>query len=133
MFLPCISGRAATLRAASTLAPVEMPAHTPCRRIRRRAVAMASAVGTWMISSSRLRSRMEGTKLAPMPWMPCCPACPPERTGDSAGSTAMTLKPGMFSLRKRPVPVMDEPEPTPATSTSIWPTLSARISGPVVR
>ena len=67
-----------------------------------------------------------------MPWIRCGPGLPPESTGEAAGSTAMTLKPGMRSFRKRPVPVMDEPEPTPATSTSILPALSLWISGPVL-
>ncbi len=44
---------------------------------------------TWMVSFSRLQSRLPGMKPAPMPWILCGPGAPPEMTGDSVGSTAM--------------------------------------------
>ena len=43
-----------------------------------------------MISSTRLRSSTGGTNPAPMPWILCGPARPPDSTGDEAGSTATT-------------------------------------------
>ena len=45
----------------------EMPPGTPSVRARRRAVAMAVALSTLMISSITPRSRISGTKPAPMP------------------------------------------------------------------
>ena len=45
---------------------------------------------TWMMSSMMLMSRLPGMKPAPMPWILCGPGAPPEMTGLSVGSTAIT-------------------------------------------
>ena len=47
---------------------------------------------TWMISSIRSRRSTFGINPAPMPWILCGPAFPPESTGESRGSTATDLK-----------------------------------------
>ena len=58
---------------------------------------------------------------------------PPDSTGESAGSTAIAVKPGRRSESTSATPVIEPPVPTPATSTSISPSVSAQISSAVVR
>ena len=48
---------------------------------------MADSDGIWITSFTNERSQLSGIKPAPMPWIICGPGGPPERTGDSAGST----------------------------------------------
>ena len=55
-------------------------------------------------------------KPAPMPWIGCGLAVPPEITGDCAGSTANTLSAGHAALSTRAQPVMWPPVPTPVIS-----------------
>lgn len=45
---------------------------------------------TTVLQGGKRTSRVAGMKPAPMPGMPCMPARPPEMTGLSAGSTAIT-------------------------------------------
>ena len=52
-------------------------------------------------------------KPAPMPWILCGPGLPPERTGESVGSTATARKPGLRSRSTSATPVMEPPVPTP--------------------
>src|SRR3990172_84097 len=66
-----------------------------------------------MISSSTSMFSTPGTKLAPIPWMPCGLALPPCKTGDLAGSTATTRTPGTSCFNTSPTPVMVPPLPTP--------------------
>ncbi len=78
-------------------------------------------------------------KPAPMPWILCgpgligWPASFCVITGLSFGSTAteMIFFPRVF-LMYRETPVIVPPVPTPETSTSIAPSVSFQISGPVV-
>ena len=94
MFLPAASGRAATCRAAQTAAPDEMPTRMPSFVPTARAVSIASGNSTSMTSSMTLWSRIAGTKFGPMPWILCGPGVPLVSSGESAGSTAMTLRAG---------------------------------------
>ena len=55
-----------------------------------RNMSQGSGRPTWMVSVSRSVCRLPGMKPAPMPWILCGPGLPPEMTGDSVGSTAMT-------------------------------------------
>ena len=48
---------------------------------------------------SRSRSRIAGTKPAPMPWILCGPGAPPDRTGESSGSTAIIRTLGLRALQ----------------------------------
>ncbi len=59
-------------------------------------------------------------KLAPMPWILCGPGLPPDRSGESSGSTATILSDGRRGFSTWPTPVMVPPVPTPATKTSIF-------------
>ena len=68
--------RIATPTAAATLAPVEVPAK------------IASSVVTAKISSTSLGFHRGGIKPMPIPSILCEPEGLPERTDDSAGSTA---------------------------------------------
>ena len=74
--------------AAAIAAPDEMPTGMPSSRATRRAVSKAVWLPTVTTSSIRPRSRIAGTKPAPMPWILCGPGWPPESTGESSGSTA---------------------------------------------
>ena len=56
---------------------------------------------------------MLGTKPAPIPWILCGPGFPPDSTGLSVGSTAITLKLGFLGLMYRLTPVRVPPVPTP--------------------
>ncbi len=67
-----------------------------------------------------------------MPWILCGPGAPPDRTAESAGSTATTSAPGRRSLSTSPTPVSVPPVPTPATNASTSPPVSAQISSAVV-
>mmetsp|Transcript_28868 Transcript_28868/g.60631 ORF Transcript_28868/g.60631 Transcript_28868/m.60631 type:complete len:206 (-) Transcript_28868:456-1073(-) len=132
MRLPFISGRLPTRMAATTAAPEEMPTSTPSSLARRRAMAMASPDSTCTTSSTMAMSQLPGTNPAPMPCILCGPGFPPERTGDSDGSTATVSSLGFLLLRKREVPVMVPPVPTPPRNTSTLPSVCSQISGPVV-
>ncbi len=57
---------------------------------------------------------------------------PPERTGEAAASTATTLISLFFSFKNLPVPDTVPPEPTADTKMSTLPSVSLKISGPVV-
>src|SRR5215472_613297 len=79
------------------------------------------------------RLSQPGQKEAPMPWMPCGRARPPESTGDRVGSTPITRTPGSRSRSTSPTPVIVPPVPTPATKTSTRSSVASRISSAVVR
>src|SRR5664280_1971431 len=130
--LPAFSGPAATWRAAQMAAPEEMPTSRPSSSAARRARSKASSFSTVMILSMISVSRMAGTKPAPMPWMGCGPFCPPDSTGEAAGSTAMTCTEGLRSFSTSPTPVMVPPVPTPATKMSTSPSVSSQTSSAVV-
>mmetsp|Transcript_66050 Transcript_66050/g.149075 ORF Transcript_66050/g.149075 Transcript_66050/m.149075 type:complete len:206 (+) Transcript_66050:536-1153(+) len=130
--LPLFSGRDPTSSAATTAAPEEMPTSNPSSVASRRAMAMASSDDTLTMSSTRAVSMFPGTKPAPIPCILWGPAAPPDRTADSAGSTATVFMLGFMGLRNCEQPVMVPPVPTPATSTSISPSHCSQISGPVV-
>ena len=85
-----------------------------------------------MISSTMLRSMTPGINPAPIPWILCGPGAPPERTGESAGSTAISLTFGLCSLSPLPVPVAVPPVPTADTNASTFPSVSLQISSAVV-
>ena len=55
-----------------------------------------------------------------------------DKTGEEAGSTAITLIFGFCSFKYLPTPDIVPPVPTPATKTSTLPSRSSYISGPVV-
>ena len=105
MFLPLVSARRATLRAAATAAPEEIPARMPSILARSLAVSNASSLVIVTISSMMLLLRTSGTKPAPIPWILWGPGLPPERTGDAAGSTATVLKEGLRLLITSDTPV----------------------------
>ena len=86
--LPRFSGRAAKRAAAAKFAPELIPAKMPSSRAKRRAHVNASSLVTVSTPVKRLVSRFLGMKPAPMPWILCEPALPPEMTGESVGSTA---------------------------------------------
>src|SRR2546430_186359 len=50
------------------------------------------------------RSRMSGTKPAPMPWILCGPDACPESTAEVCGSTAIILQRGICSRNTWPTP-----------------------------
>ena len=129
---PANSGRAATCAAAHILAPLLIPAMIPSSLARRCAQAKESSSSTVMTSSMSEVSRLSGINPAPIPWIRCLPGWPPLMTGDVLGSTAIALKSGFLLLRKRAVPVIVPPVPTPATMASICYPESSQISGPVV-
>ena len=64
--LPAFSGRAATCRAAHTLAPVEIPTKIPSSRANRRAQRNASSLLTVSTLSNKVVSKFAGTKPAPI-------------------------------------------------------------------
>ena len=97
------------------------------------AVFNAVALATFSISSITLRSRMSGTKPAPMPWMGWGVCWPPDKTGLASGSTATIFSPGRRGFSAWPTPVMVPPVPTPATKMSSLPAVSRQISSAVVR
>jgi hypothetical protein len=61
------SRRAAILRAAATLAPVEVPANSASSVAGRLVISFASAVETWMITSALVERLIGGTNTVPMP------------------------------------------------------------------
>ena len=132
MVLPALSGRSAIWMAAATAAPDEMPTRSPLSEARRFFAAMASSEVMGTISSTTERSKVSGTKPAPIPWILWLPEGLPASTCDSAGSTAMPSTEGFCSFRYLAEPEMVPPVPTPATSTSTVPSVSRQISGPVV-
>ena len=71
-------------------------------------------------------------KPAPIPWILCGPGAPPEITGEWTGSTATSRSAGFFGFQYRPTPVSVPPVPTPATKTSIFPSVSFQSSTAVV-
>ena len=79
---------------------------------------MSKAVWLPTVTTSSMteRSSTSGTKPAPMPWILCGPGWPPERTGESSGSTATILSDGRRGFSTWPTPVMVPPVPTPATN-----------------
>ena len=127
-----MSSRSAISSAAATAAPEEMPPGMPSTRASLRAMSKAVSLPIVSTSSIRARSRLPGTKPAPMPWILWGPASPPERIGLSSGSTATIFTCGARCFRTRPTPVRVPPVPTPATKTSRWPSVSAQISSAVV-
>ena len=96
--LPLFSGRLATCSAAQMIAPLEMPTGMPSSLLISFETGPESSSLTLMISSTILTLRLSGTKPAPMPCSLCGPGCPPESTGDLAGSTAIALKAGLRDL-----------------------------------
>ena len=132
MSLPLFSGREATVRAAQRLAPELMPQRMPSSFAARRASANESSAVARSISSTILRLSTPGTNPAPIPCILCGPFAPPERTGLSAGSTAIALTDGLRPFSAEPTPVMVPPVPTPATKMSIFPSVSRQISSAVV-
>ena len=123
----------ATCRAATTLAPEEMPTSSDSRFARASVMSKASRSSTVRTRSMISRLRIGGTKPAPMPSMAWGPPLPPESTAEAAGSTATISIPSMASLSTWPAPVIVPPVPTPVTKASILPPVASRISGPVVR
>ncbi len=93
--LPSVSGRAPTSSAAASAAPEEMPTGRPSSAAAWRAVAKAVSLPMHSTSSMHLVSRTAGIKPAPMPWMRCGPARPPDSTGLSSGSTAIMRTSGL--------------------------------------
>src|SRR5690606_4573385 len=79
---------AATLNAACTAAPEEIPTSRPYSRESFAIMAKASSSVTGMTPSRMSRFNTFGMKLGPMPWMRCGPAWPPDSSGEAAGSTA---------------------------------------------
>ena len=63
----------------------------------------------------------------------CGPGCPPERIGEPAGSTAISLNDALRGLMTSPTPVMVPPVPMPDTTMSTLPSVSFQISSAVVR
>jgi len=130
--LPKFSAREATWNAAVTAAPEEMPQNIPSSMASRLAIRIASSEETVIVSSTSSVDKFLGTKPAPIPWILCGPGLPPEMTGDSVGSTAITLSSGFSGRRYWAHPVSVPPVPTPETRKSILPPVSLQISGPVV-
>jgi hypothetical protein len=96
-----------------------MPTSNPSSRASRRRISSAASSLTRLTSLIKLRSRLSGTKPAPMPWMRCGPGGPPDSTALAAGSTAMILTaPGCAFVSACPMPVIVPPVPTPATNAS---------------
>jgi hypothetical protein len=130
---PAMAGRCPTAMPAASAAPAEIPTGRPSRRAASRAVSIALSLLTVTTSSITLRSRIAGTKPAPMPWILCGAGWPPDSTGDAAGSTAIARKSGLRALSTWPTPVIVPPVPTPATSASMRPAVSCHSSSAVVR
>ena len=74
-----------------TLAPVDVPANSPSSRARRSAIALASSVETGSIRSATSRRPERNDEAGADPVDLVGARRPPDRTGDSAGSTATTL------------------------------------------
>ena len=129
--LPAFSSRAAWRKAAVRAAPELMPTVSPSVRAARRAMSKASSLLTCSTESITSRSTMEGTKPAPIPWILCGPGSPPDRTGESVGSTATICTDGFFAFSTWPTPVIVPPVPTPAITMSTAPSVSAQISSAV--
>ncbi len=98
-----------------------------------RAISKAASLEMAMTSSMSAVSSTAGTKPAPMPWILCGPRRPPDRTGLADGSTAIILRSGRRGFKTRPQPVKVPPVPTPITSASTLPCVSAQISSAVVK
>jgi len=71
-------------------------------------------------------------KPAPIPCILCGPGFPPERTGESLGSTATIFISGLCAFKPSPTPLTVPPVPTPATKISTLPSVSRQISWAVV-
>ena len=110
--------------AAAIAAPDEIPTGMPSIRATSRALSNEVWLPTVIISSITERSSTAGTKPAPMPWILWALWVPPDRTGESSGSTATTFRPGMRGFSTWPTPVMVPPVPTPATKKSTLPLVS---------
>jgi len=89
----------ATSKAAKAAAPDEIPLISPSYRASFLAVSIASSLLTWIISFTKDRSQFLGTNPAPIPYILWGPGFPPERTGDSAGSTAIETILGFLDFR----------------------------------
>ncbi len=79
--LPAFSGLRPTSIAAAMAAPDEMPTGMPSSRAVNRAMSKAVWLPTVTTSSITSRSRIAGTKPAPMPWILCGPGAPPVQDG----------------------------------------------------
>mmetsp|Transcript_16919 Transcript_16919/g.43747 ORF Transcript_16919/g.43747 Transcript_16919/m.43747 type:complete len:329 (-) Transcript_16919:35-1021(-) len=130
--LPLFSGFFSISIDASTDAPELMPTISPSSAASRRAIPIASSPEICTTSSNKEMSALSGTNPAPIPWILCGPALPPESTALSTGSTATNLSSGLSGLRYCAQPVSVPPVPTPPTKMSKLPLVSAHTSGPVV-
>ena len=86
---PQFSGLFAICNAANAAAPDEIPLINPSSRASLLAVSIASSLLTYIISFIKDKSQFLGTNPAPIPYILCGPGFPPDKTGDSAGSTAI--------------------------------------------
>ena len=89
IFLFFISFLWATSIPAAKAAPEEIPIGNPSIFAAILAVANAVSFAIWIISSMQFLFKILGIKPAPIPWILCGPAEPPESTGLSSGSTAI--------------------------------------------
>ena len=96
---PWFSGLFATSKAAKAAAPEEIPLISPSSSASFLAVPIASSLLTWIISFTKDKSQFLGTKPAPIPYILWGPGFPPDKTGDSAGSTAIVIIFGFLDLR----------------------------------
>src|SRR5690606_22748193 len=96
--LPGPSSRAISA-ATNTLAPAEMPTRSPSSRASRLDTTSASRSSTVRRSVITERSRISGTKPAPMPWILCGPGGRPDKTALRAGSTPTTRHSGKRSRK----------------------------------
>ena len=96
---PKVANQAATVSLGRPGAGEELLAQfgfdSPSSRARRRAIAMASSADTCSISSTSSGSHSGGMNPIPIPSIRFDPVSPPERTADSAGSTATTRNPDL--------------------------------------
>ena len=116
ILLPLFSSLLANCKAAQVAAPEEIPGKIPSFWARATKVLRASTVGTGIISSITSESKIDGTKPAPIPWIPCGPLTPFPKVWDSSGSTATIFTSGRTSFNALPIPVTVPPVPTPATT-----------------
>ena len=93
---------------------------------------MASIPFTLIISSIYFTSKFLGMKPAPIPYIKWGLGLPPDKTGDSNGSTAIVWIFGFCDFKYLLQPVIVPPVPAPVTKISIFPSVYSHISGPVV-
>ena len=113
-------------------APEEMPTRSPFRarhggRDRRR-----RTFSTLMISSMTSVSKMAGTKPAPMPWMGWGPFSPARRAPVGGGLDGHHLHRSLALLQHLADAGYGPAGPTPDTTMSTVPSVSAQISSAVV-